>query len=108
MARVKNSVIWPWNCPLVDFTEFTTSADYIHSAELVNTRYPHQTVLRPNAPETTHKAGNPALGSGREPVWLSHIESKDGDVRGRNTANSTRLPQIPGLNSRKLLLRLGT
>jgi len=30
---------------LVDFTEFTMSADYIHSAELVNTRYPRQTVI---------------------------------------------------------------
>ena len=29
---------------VVDFTEFTMSADYIHSAELVNTRYPRQTV----------------------------------------------------------------
>lgn len=29
---------------LIDFTEFTMSADYIHSAELVNTRYPRQTV----------------------------------------------------------------
>jgi hypothetical protein len=29
---------------LVDFTELTMSADYIYSAELVNTRYPRQTI----------------------------------------------------------------
>ena len=30
--------------PLLDFTELTMNADYIHSAELVNTRYPRQSV----------------------------------------------------------------
>lgn len=40
--------------PLFDLTEFTTGADYIHSAELVNMRYPRQTL-----PDQTI-AGSPA------------------------------------------------
>jgi hypothetical protein len=31
-------------CPAFDLTELTTGADYIHSAELVNMRYPRQTL----------------------------------------------------------------
>jgi hypothetical protein len=38
--------------PLIDFTELATGADYIHSAELVNMRYPRQTVLTPIGPGT--------------------------------------------------------
>ena len=35
---------WSNGTPLTDLTEITTSADYIHSAELVNIRYPRRPV----------------------------------------------------------------
>ena len=43
-TRETGLVKQPPGLPLDDFTEFTTSADYIHSAELVNLRYSRQTL----------------------------------------------------------------
>jgi len=40
--------------PLIDLTEFTTGADYIHSAELVNIGYSRQTFLSAMRPGNAH------------------------------------------------------
>ena len=40
--------------PLIDLTEFTTGADYIHTAELVNMGYSSQTYLRAMGPGNAH------------------------------------------------------